>query len=177
MFIHVWMSHFSFGKIKWQTFRISFKIRSLKCIMPHTKPFEGFVKGSFWWLLACAAPLEHHFCPHARTLIAHHAVFCVRFMSPDTDVSKSLQSADMNYYLWQEKTCSPTWMVMSHCSPLWYRSSRSAPSPEAGSRTAAPGWRFRRMMRNDRRLKVPFNLMQSHLGFSEYSKKRKLWWC
>ena len=53
-------------------------------------------------------------------------------------------------YLWQEKTCSATWMVMSHCSPLWYRPSKSAPSPEAGSRTAS-GERLRWMRRKNRR--------------------------
>ncbi len=50
------------------------------------------------------------------------------------------------FYLWQEKTCSATWMVMSHCFPLWYRSSKSAPRPEAGSRTAS-GVKLRWMMK------------------------------
>lgn len=57
------------------------------------------------------------------------------------------------FYLWQEKTCSATWMVMSHCSPLWYRSSKSAPRPEAGSRTAS-GVKWRWIMRKGRRERV-----------------------
>lgn len=46
------------------------------------------------------------------------------------------QNNESMRYLWQEKTCSATWIVMSHCSPLWYRSSRSAPRPEADSRVS-----------------------------------------